>query len=160
MTTSDSQLLAVRASHEPELRAFLCARVSFTECEDILQEVWLRFLQEKFTGGHLRGWLFTVARNLVFDTQRPPVHAQLANDDRFYREDEPVASLLEEERRTQLRGCLDKLANGFREVIEGRLRGEDTDTIAGRLQISAATVPTRYHRAVQQLQTCMGENES
>lgn len=67
-------LLQAWEAHEPELRGFLVARTGDpVVADELLSEVFLRALRsgDRFCAvGHVRGWLFTTARNLVIDRGR------------------------------------------------------------------------------------------
>ena len=86
-------LTQLRSEHEPGLRSFLCSRVQDADLEDILQELWVRVSEGKFPGGHIRGWLFQVAKNLVADRHRKKMH-QPVSETLTKSESDPLRELL------------------------------------------------------------------
>ena len=106
---------------------------------------------------NFRAWLHQIARNAVIDVARKrwPEHLQDAErlpDGRLGHAD---ASLLERERTEALRRCLERLAAEASEVVRARLRGDPYEEICTRLGLPAERVHKMFHRAKEQLQTCL-----
>lgn len=151
-----------------QVAAWLSARVSRSDLEEVHQEVWLRAwdkLPTQFTGGNFRAWLFTIARNHLVDAARrrktrrdfgyggaaeEPDAAPVDPDG-----EEPWEILAAEERGRRLRGCLDKLDSGRRRVFVGRLGGEEYDAIAAALGISTAQAQSWLFVAKRLLRECL-----
>jgi RNA polymerase sigma-70 factor (ECF subfamily) len=72
------------------------------------------------------------------------------------REDQALARLTRAETRAQIRACIDRLPDPYREVLLLRdIEEFDTDRTAQVLGITAGAVKTRLHRARQALRTLL-----
>lgn len=158
-----------------QLRAFISRRVSSSsEVEDILQEVFLRFVQADAATpvGQVAAWLFRVARNRIVDhsrKRRESAYPVCEQDDDTGLVSE-VTSLLADDSDTpeirymralvweELEKALDELPEPQRDVfylteIEGfsfRKLAEDTG-------IPVATLLSRKHYAVRYLRTRLAD---
>jgi len=71
-------------------------------------------------------------------------------------EDAAVARLTRAETRTQIRACIERLPNAYREVLLLRdIEELDTETTAQQLGINCGAVKTRLHRARQALRSLL-----
>jgi RNA polymerase sigma-70 factor (ECF subfamily) len=163
-TLGDAQaaLLELYRRHAPGLLAFLAARGPRADLEDLHQEVWLRVWRHAphaFDGRHFRGWLYTIARHLLIERSRK--RGADPADDLDGRADpaaRPVLeALLDEERRAALARCLEKLGEKARELVRGRLAGEDYAGLCRRLALTEAAAYKLFHTAKAQLRRCVEE---
>lgn len=145
------------------------------QSEDMTQEVFLRLHshastyepQAKFTT-----YMYRVARNLWIDRLRSaavspkPVSLDAAADadgeDSLgsrvsRREPGPLENLERAELQKRVRGAIEKLPEGLREVVVlGELHGLPYQEIASILSIPVGTVKSRMHAAVSRLRELMG----
>jgi RNA polymerase sigma factor (sigma-70 family) len=141
-----------------EMRARVRRRVEdVNAAEDVVQESWLRALQQPQVPRQLSGWLACVARRLVFEQRR-------AECSRVRRERE-VAQLERVEsaagRGDQIaviRGWVAALPQPYRRVVAKRyLDGEEIADIARELGISEATARSQLKRGLDKLRVrCCG----
>lgn len=74
-STTDRERFVTQAltTHSSALRSFVAARVPTTEVDDVLQNAALRAIEAACAlddEARVRGWLFTIHRNLITDTLR------------------------------------------------------------------------------------------
>lgn len=165
------------APHSPDFRqaalAHLDALYSYavalshnrTEAEDLVQETYLRAMRafgQLPPDSQLKGWLFTILRNVWLNQQRRaqggpqfiPVSPE--EDDRLpYLGSlacNPHFVYVQKARREQVRAAIAQLPPAHREVIVLRdFEGFSYQEIAGILQCPAGTVMSRLNRAREQL---------
>ena len=153
------------------LRLFAARRLNDSAAaEDVAQEVLHRVVEairanriENQEG--LPGFVFQTARNVCMHWVRSTVREKAAFA-RLEREStgaqtgsDALASLISAERADAVKRAIDRLASEDRRLL-GMIYydGLDTDKIAGRLGLNAATVRVRKHRALQRLATELGES--
>jgi RNA polymerase sigma-70 factor (ECF subfamily) len=155
-------LMELYRRHAPELLAFLAGRVRRADIEDLHQEVWKRIWEQaprQFDGRHFRGWVFRIATNLMRDhrKRRRPVPAGECDDRADALSGTPVEDFIDAERWTALTRCLEKLSAAARELVRGRLGGEDYPALCARLGLDAPRAYKVFHTAVKQLRDCVEE---
>jgi RNA polymerase sigma factor (sigma-70 family) len=146
--------------HAPKLLAFLAARASRSDLEDIHQAIWERVWQhlpDGFHGGNFRAWLYQIARNYLIDQGRkkridPLGEDQPLPDPRAPQPDEP---LLEQERMLILRRCLERLTAEAAQLVQARLAGESYVEVCQRLGMKPERAHKVFHQAKEQLQSCV-----
>ncbi len=135
--------------------------------EDMVQETFLKMLRSaaSFRGeGSFRGWMFQIARNLVYDHLRRARHTEPLSDENQQTQESPVVGP-EGEFDSQVRGrtlerALAALPVPAREVIWlGRFQLDSFEELGRTLDCSAATARVRMHRAVKQLKELVGQLE-
>jgi RNA polymerase sigma factor (sigma-70 family) len=147
--------------YTPRLLAFLRARVSAAQAEDLLHDVWVAvLLQERVPGGDgFRRWLYRVAANAVLDYQRK---ASTRREKVGLDPDRDASAHTDSERAernelaARLRACVEELPEPYRIVVQGRLDGEAPEETARRLNIPRATVDSRFFKAKARLGACIG----
>ena len=126
--------------------------------QDVVQEVLLRAWRHPrvFEAGPIRGWLHTVARNLVIDQWRarqvrPEVLTEPPDRGVADGTDEAVQSWL-------VADALRRLSSAHREVlVECYYLGRSTVEAAERLGVPAGTVKSRLHYALKALRLALEE---
>ena len=127
---------------------------------DIAQEAFLRLWKQWEEGEVIlnpRAWLLRVARNLAEDHaksafRRNGTHPPQTMNGVESRQPLPLEGLEREETFARLRGVLDELPQGDREILTYRYALEyDTAQIAELLSINATAVHMRLSRARQRL---------
>ena len=132
----------------------------FDGAHDIAQEVFLRAwiaLGGLQVGASLPGWLRAIARNRAKTwlerKKRQPQREKIDLTKIADSADSPERDVEKAERRRLVLSSLDKLPEGSREVLVLHYLEElATPEIARQLELSAAAVRQRLHRARQQLQ--------
>lgn len=147
--------------HSREVWALAYARwMDSDQAMDIMQESFLRLWKQWEIGEEIqnpRAWLLRVARNLAEDcaksafrrngTQPPDMLDGIRS-----KQPMPIERLERDEMFAQLRGILEELAPGDREILTLRYALDyDANTIADRLEIAASAVHMRLSRARQRL---------
>lgn len=142
---------ALFAANHTSLFRYFCRAVGGGEiARDLTQEVFLRVSRASVpaaSGGDLRGWLFSIARNLALDHHRArlrhPPHAALA--------DEPARSPSQDVD-LAVHDALAALAPLDRDVFLMReVAGLGYDAIGEACELTADAVRSRIHRARLQL---------
>jgi len=161
MYAAHAALMELYRRHARRLLAFLGARVTRGDLDDMHQEVWLRVwrhLPGGFEGGCFRSWLYRIARNAWIDQRRrkqPEAFDGTEEDVADVRDLQPDKLLIEQERKTALEQCLEQLGSKDAEIIRSRLRGEDYSEICRRLELSPERAHRIYFDAKERLKTCL-----
>jgi len=152
---------AVYESHSREVWSLVYARwLNADIALDIMQETFLRLWKQWEDGEEIlnpRAWLLRVARNLAEDyakssfrrngTHPPQTMNGVAGHDSL-----PLDKLEREETFRQLRGVMEELSEGDREILTLRYALDYNATeIADMLDIQATAVHMRLSRARQRL---------
>ena len=150
--------------HARRLLAFLSARVSRSDLEDIHQGVWERVwsrLPEGFRGGNFRAWLYQISRNYLSDHHRKKKTELLADAETLPATGGGSAEmqLIERERMARLSRCLEQLDQDAALLVRARLAGQSYDEVCGRTGIQPARAHKLFHTAKSQLQDCVGQSE-
>jgi RNA polymerase sigma-70 factor (ECF subfamily) len=155
---------ALYEEHAPRLLSWLSGRVPRSRAEDLHQEVWLRVVrayQTQFDGENFRAWLFTIARNLIYDgagnaawRNTCPLEDMptLPHDPNAPQPPDIVADM--EERRL-LADCISQLGEPQRSIVALRMAGEDYRTIESTIRVTAARATAHFHAAKKLLKTCV-----
>jgi len=126
--------------------------------EDMVQDSFMRMLHAagSYRGdGSFKGWMFHIARNLVFDHLRREKRIEPIDDDRpepASDERNPEEVARHGEQGALLDRALALLTPQAREVIWlGRFHFDGYDELGRALDCSAGTARVRMHRAMKQL---------
>jgi RNA polymerase sigma-70 factor (ECF subfamily) len=146
------------------LRPFIASRVSPTEIEDVLQDVFIRMQrglpglrdEERFTS-----WLFQIARNSVAEHQRSRARHPLPD---VLKDDEPPAETSEDDRDASrsLSACVSlfvaRLPSPYREAVTlVELEGLTAREAADMAGISVSGMKSRVQRGRAQLRQMFDE---
>jgi RNA polymerase sigma factor (sigma-70 family) len=147
--------------HARALLAFLAARVLRSDLEDLHQAVWERVWQHLptgFHGGNFRSWLYQLTRNYLIDQSRKKRPDEFGEDAQpvDVRGSRPEQTAIREEEMAILGRCLERLDERSAAVVRARLAGEGYDVICARLSLSMEVAHKVFHRAKEQLQSCVG----
>lgn len=136
-----------------------------TEAEDLVQETYLRAMRafgQLLPDSHLKGWLFTIMRNVWLNQQRHAhsgpqfIEVDAEEKDRLHCLASvvynPYTVYIRKAEREQVQTAIAQLLPAHREVIVLRdIEGFSYQEIAGILQCPAGTVMSRLGRAREQL---------
>jgi RNA polymerase sigma-70 factor (ECF subfamily) len=150
----------------PQVHGYCLRRLRHREAAaDATAQVFTRaltslstFRQRSSTGSSFRGWLFTIAHNIVVDVGRRTRHHYSldATDPNENLENSrwlhdpapgPEAIAMDGEARTQVRRLLDRLPERQRRIVELRMSGLNGVEIAEALHMSHAAVKSAQFRA-------------
>jgi RNA polymerase sigma-70 factor (ECF subfamily) len=138
------------------------------EAEDLVQETYLRAVRAfggLYTDSNLKGWLFTIMRNVWLNQLRHsrtgplfveldgegPERPSLTNP-----EADPYAALVSKLTRNEVRAAIESLPVHYREVVVLRdLEGFSYQEIANILGCPAGTVMSRLGRAREKLRSVL-----
>ena len=159
MTEQESFLRHAMEPHGPAVyRLALCRTQSVPDAEDVYQDVFLRLLGQtgapEWETERLKAWLLRTALNRCADLhrlrlRRPVVPLEEATDAAAL--DQGAAELWE---------AVARLPEKLRMPVHlYYAEGYSTDEIAGLLDVPAATVRTRLHRARMKLRDLLGGSE-
>ena len=155
---------AMYEEHAPRLLSWLAGRVPRSRVEDLHQEVWLRVVRAyatQFDGGNFRAWLFTIARNLIYDGAGNAARRNTCSLDNMptlphdRKAPEPPDIVANMERRRLLADCISRLGEPQRSIVVLRMAGEDYRTIEATISVAAARATAYFHAAKQLLKTCV-----
>jgi RNA polymerase sigma-70 factor, ECF subfamily len=160
-TDDEATFTAAFERHHQGVHALLLARTSDPEAaRDLLQETFLRLWRrfdetDGWDDGRLRGWLLTVARNLVVDrhraesTRRGTVRALERETPRSEGRGRDAADhVVDRDQLVRLERAIAELPDDLREVLTMSTVGGMTSQEAGEaLGLPAGTVRYRLHRA-------------
>jgi RNA polymerase sigma-70 factor, ECF subfamily len=144
------------------IHQFVLRRVTDTHrAEDITSQVFLRALRglPAYRTGSFRGWLFQIARNLVYDSyeRQQPTPSGDALDGYADPKPGPMEAAEAEEAREELHRLIGQLTGTQRDVIGLRLRGHTGQEIADALGLSLSAVKSAQFRAFDKIRKLMAE---
>lgn len=162
MDTDAELLRALHDEHAADLTAYTLRLVGgdHARAQDVVQETLLRAWRSPGllrSSGSVRGWLFTVARNIVVDQWRSRARhpeepwAQPPEGAGSDRADQALQAMLVAE---AVRGLS---VDHRRVLLECYYRGSTAAQAAERLGIPAGTVKSRLHYALQALRLGLEE---
>jgi RNA polymerase sigma-70 factor (ECF subfamily) len=162
----DRQAFAALVEHYwARVCRWLCALTrSAHTAEDLTQEAFLKAWAALNTfepGTNFRAWLFRIAGNAFFDTQRGPrgVAPQALTPDHASKEPGPVQVALTKEIQVLLDAAIARLPVGFRAALLLRVQeGFSCREIAKALDLTEKTARWRVFKARQLLMEDLGLN--
>ncbi len=156
---------AVAEDHLGDVYAYLLYLLGDrVAAEDLTSETFERALKSWRRYDSRRGspktWLCQIARSTALDHLRSEARRHRREEAYAAREGEAAADRLAEGLSPELERALRSLSAGEREVIALRVVLElDTEAAARLLRVSATACTTRLSRALQKLQTSLGETD-
>lgn len=158
------EFLALYDQHARPLLAWLASRVTTSDLDDVHQEIWTKVWAKKhlsFKGGNFRAWLFTIARNHLIDRHEKKPATPLMQDPEQAHVDVgqrmPCAIAIDRERHELLQGCLARLSEVRRRVVEMRIAGGSYEEISAELGISSTQAHSHFFSAKRQLRELLEE---
>ena len=131
------------------------------DAEDVQQRAWMRVvegLRKKPFEGHFRGWLFQIVRNAAIDMMRKKrpdsMTAEIAAAT-IASGNCPEQPLIDREYQSAVSSCVEALESEHRKIVQGRLAGENYETIASRLNISTSRAHRIFFDAKNALRECL-----
>ena len=131
-----------------------------SDADDVVQEAYLRAFNffEGFRGGDSRAWVLKIVRNTCYTwlrKNRPSEIVSEFDEEQYEAETEnPETRLIENVDRQMLKGLLEEIPPGFREIIVMRdIEGLSYKDISAITQLPLGTVMSRLSRARKRLQT-------
>jgi RNA polymerase sigma factor (sigma-70 family) len=130
------------------------------EANDLVQDTMLRAFinEEKFSQGtNLKGWLYTMMRNIFINKYRRAMKSNIFNDDtdnQYYINSSANASRNEGEGNLimqEINWALEQLSDNLRTPFLMSYRGYKYEEISKKLQIPLGTVKVRIHNARKEL---------
>lgn len=129
------------------------------------------FQQRSATGSSFRGWLFTIAHNIVIDQGRRTRHHYSLDSSSVIDDPDhspwlqdptpgPEAIALETEERTQIRQLLDHLPVRQRRIVELRMSGLNGVEIAEVMKMSHGAVKSAQFRAYTALRDLLTQESA
>src|SRR5262249_46726096 len=137
------------------------------DAEDLVQETYLRAVRAfggLYADSNLKGWLFTIMRNVWLNQLRHsktgPLFVELDGEQHELTEPtegrDPYDALVVKLERDEVRAAIDSLPVHYREVVVLRdLEGFSYQEIAGILGCPAGTVMSRLGRAREKLRSLL-----
>ncbi len=157
------QFVALFTRHEPDLRGFVRQLMpTWDDTQEVMQQVaivlWRRFADFE-AGTDFRRWACVVARFEVLQYRRKMARDRLVFSDALLElmADEGIEELDRRTRETAaLRGCLEKLAPGPRELVtQAYGPGASTKEIAQKMGKSPAALYMKLNRIRSDLHDCI-----
>lgn len=144
-------------SHHPALYRYVHRLVGDPDlAADVVQESFVRLLDNPLPDDEVRRWLFTVATNLVRDDARMRTRRQRLLAERYERSDlspdpaeEPDRTAVRSERIAAVRAALDELAERDRRMLLMREEGFRYAEIAEAVGVAPGSVGTLLARALR-----------
>ncbi|WP_186775714.1 sigma-70 family RNA polymerase sigma factor [Rubripirellula tenax] len=142
--------------------AFLASMgVRGSDADDVQQIAWMRVLEslrKQPFEGHFRAWLFQILRNAAIDMmkkRRPDSIDHALADQTAASIPPPDQTLIDEEYRSELESCLQRLDEASRMIVRKRLAGLGYDSIATEMSISTARAHRMFFSAKESLTQCL-----
>lgn len=174
ISTSDEQLAAqvdrggfelLYERHASHVLAFLTRLAGHSDAGDVAQDVWIKVhaaLPKAFSGGTVKKWLFSIARNQHIDHTRKRPFAELKVD---LPDNTPNTfdALLDTERFNRLGDCLATLRQSnlrSADVLVLLLKGIDVADICVEMKLDAQQVYNIKNKTIPVLQDCVSKERA
>jgi RNA polymerase sigma factor (sigma-70 family) len=153
---------ALVATHRDALRRYIGSKIGNRhDADDITQQTLLRALRklDSFQGGHLRAWLFCIARHVMTNRWRAAAQIEFASyDDGMVRTEEETLrtppDIIEAlcDARTRVQRCLECIATRLRPneevaVLMSDVHGFSDLEAASRLRMGLGSYKSLLHKA-------------
>lgn len=166
MSTDHDQFLALLASAQPGMQRFVCAQIpNMHDAEDVLQKatvlLWRKFPEYR-EGTSFKAWAIQVARYEVLHARRSYARSKCVFTDELIdriADDCAGTSVMDVEARSRaLDGCLMKLSDPQRRIIESHYRERLTfESIARACGRTAEQLRVQLFRLRAVLRKCISD---
>ena len=136
------------------------------DADDIHQQAWIkiiRSLEQSPFEGNFRAWLFKIVRNTAIDAKRkktPELIDPTTSQSIVATHDSPDQSMIDSDYQRQLSTCLERLPEDARTLIQGRLAGDNYQTIAHRMKLDVTRAHRIFFDAKRSLTQCLEQQEA
>ena len=137
--------------------------LSRDDAEDVHHQVWMKIIQilpQQSLEGSFRAWMFQVMRNSAVDWMRKKKPALVDSATMDATANDPAcegveASFIQQEYHDALARCLAQLDETARELVRGRLSGQDYPQLAATLHLEVARAHRVFFDAKESLTRCV-----
>lgn len=135
------------------------------DADDIHQQAWMKIVQslrKKPFEGNFKAWLFQILRNTAIDAHRKKKPALLDSDaqNQLVVDSSTVdASLIESEYQSQIKDCLNQLADDARVLMKRKLAGDNYNAIAETLGLEVNRAHRIFFDAKASMTDCLKRKE-
>jgi RNA polymerase sigma-70 factor (ECF subfamily) len=157
----DQALTKIVEKYNNRLIGFLTAR-KCVDPESTCQDVWRKVIEKRksFDGQSFSGWVFTIARNMLFEQYRKSERRKESNlsPDYDVASDDDIVGLVRMEQQEMvqvIKQCMDSVGEPFITVFRMKIDGASAKSIADEIGAAENTVYTRVHRAKKMIQDCV-----
>jgi RNA polymerase sigma factor (sigma-70 family) len=160
--TAEAAFGELHARYAPKLVVWLAARRDpQIPIDDVVQQAWLNawLAIPRFHGSQFSGWIFEIARNILYDDYGRKRATTLGeNDDALAdrRGYDPSRPLIDAEDSALFARCLGTLQPDERNVLQAKLAGDDYDVITERFEISKDRAYKLFFNAMTKMKACVG----
>ena len=158
---SDQALTELVKKYNNRLIGFLTARKCL-DPEGTCQDVWRKVIekQDSFDGKSFSGWVFTIARNMLYEQFRKSERRQESNLSPEYdvASDNDIVGLVrieQQEMVQKIKECIETVGEPFITAFRMKIDGAKAKEIGERIGAAENTVYTRVHRAKQMIKDCV-----
>ena len=158
---NDDALAELVEKFNPRLIGFLTARKCL-DPEGTCQDVWSKVIakRDSFDGQSFSGWVFTIARNMLYEQFRKSERRQESNLSPEYdvASDNDIVGLVrieQQEMVQKIKECMETVGEPFITAFRMKIDGAKAKEIGERIGAAENTVYTRVHRAKQMIKDCV-----
>ena len=158
---SDQALTELVNKYNNRITGFLTAR-KCADPESTCQDVWGKVIEKRnsFDGNSFSGWVFTIARNMLFEQFRKSQRRNESNlsPDYDVSSDEEIVGLARMEQQEMvdvIKICMESVGEPFITAFRMKIDGASAKAIAEQIGAAENTVYTRVHRAKKMIQECV-----
>ena len=157
---SEQALARLVDKYNNRLIAFLAAR-KCVDPESVCQNVWQKVIEKRdsFDGKSFSGWVFTIARNMLYEQFRKSDRRKESNlsPDYDVASDDDIVGLARTEQQEMvqvIKNCMEAVGEPFITAFRMKIDGASAKAIADQIGAAENTVYTRVHRAKKMIQDC------
>lgn len=158
---SDQALTQLVEKYNNRLIGFLTAR-KCNDPEATCQDLWRKVIEKRasFDGKSFSGWVFMIARNMLYEQFRKSERRKESNLSPEYdvAGDDDIVGLVRMEQQEMIqiiKRCMDSVGEPFITAFQMKIDGASAKAIAEQIGAAENTVYTRVHRAKKMIQDCV-----